>query len=168
MIQKIPLREYQRGLLFRIANPEVGQAASTLGMLIGNERWLVDLADVAAVVPVPPIAKAPLTHAWFAGVANIRGTLHSIIDFSGFLGGEPVTLDDQTRLVLIGEKYRMNCGLLVSRILGLNRDDQFRPDDGATPLPWTITQYKDKQANSWRRLDVRALIAHRDFLQVAL
>ena len=167
-MQKIPLREYQRGLLSRIANPETGQAASKLGMLIGNDRWLVDLVDVGGVVPVPPIAKAPLTHAWFAGVANIRGTLHSVVDFSRFLGGEPVTLDDQTRLVLIGEKYRMNCGLLVSRILGLNRDDQFQPDDGATPLPWTIAQYKDKQANSWRRLDVRALIAHPDFLQVAL
>jgi twitching motility protein PilI len=167
-MQKIPLREYQRGLLSRIANPETGQAATKLGMLIGNGRWLVDLADVGAVVTLPPIAKVPLTNAWFVGVANIRGTLHSIVDFSRFLGGDPATLDDQTRLVLLGEHYRINSGLLVSRILGLNRDDQIQLDDDATPLPWTIAQYNDTQGNCWRRLDVRALIAHPDFLQVAL
>jgi twitching motility protein PilI len=167
-MQKIPLREYQRGLLSRIANPATGQAATKLGMLIGNDRWLVDLADVGAVVAVPSIANVPLTNAWFAGVANIRGTLHSIVDFSRFLGGEPITLDDQTRLVLIGEHYRINSGLLVSRILGLHRDDQFQLEDNATPLPWTIAQYSDTQANRWRRLDVRALIAHPDFLQIAV
>jgi len=168
MIQKISLREYQRGLLSRIANPETGRAASRMGMMVGDDRWLVDLTDVGGVVPVPPMVEVPLTRPWFAGVANIRGTLHSVVDFARFLGGAPVALDDQTRLVLIGEKYRINSGLLVSRILGLNRDDQFQPDAGAAPMPWTIEQYTDKQAGRWRRLDVGALVAHPDFLQVVL
>ena len=167
-MEKIPLREYQLGLLSRIANPDAAHAASSLGMLVGSGRWLVDLADVREVVRVPPIVKAPLTRTWFAGVANIRGVLHSVVDFSTFLGGQPVVYDEETRLVLISDHYRMNSGLLVSRILGLNRDDQFQLDRGAPLLPWTSAQYKDNQANIWRRLDVRALVVHPDFLQVAI
>ena len=168
MTEKSSLREYQRNLSARLVNLDAGQAASKLGLRIGDDRWLVDLADAGEVIPVPHIAAVPLTHAWFAGVANIRGNLYSIIDFPAFLGGAPVTTDDQTRLLVIGERYRMNSGLLVNRILGLYRDDQLQPDDNAVLSPWTAAQYTDKQANRWKHLNVCELVAHPDFLQIGI
>ncbi len=71
-------------------------AASKLGLQVGDDRWLVDLADAGEVIPVPPITAVPLTRPWFAGVANIRGNLYSVVDFAAFLGGAPVTFTDQT------------------------------------------------------------------------
>jgi len=168
MTGNISLREYQRSLSARLVNLETGQAASRLGLQVGSDRWLVDLADAGEIIPVPPITAVPLTRAWFAGVANIRGNLYSIIDFSAFLGGAPVTATDQTRLLLIGEKYRMNSGLLVDRVLGLYRDDQLQPADAALRSPWVAAQYTDRQANVWKQLDVSELAAHPDFLQVGI
>jgi twitching motility protein PilI len=168
MARKLSLQEYQRGFLARIARSEAGQAASKMGLLIGDDRWLVDLADAGGVVPVPPVATVPLTQTWFAGVANIRGNLYSVVDLAGFLGGAPITLNNQSRLLLISPRYRMNSGLLVSRMLGLYRDDQLQPDDGTAPSPWTMAHYKDRQANSWKQLNVRELVAHPDFFRVVL
>lgn len=168
MTEKISLREYQRNLSARLVNLEAGQAASKLGLQVGKDRWLIDLADAGEVIPVPLIAAVPLTQSWFAGVANIRGKLYSIIDFPAFLGGAPVTITDQTRLLLIGDRYRMNSGLLVDRVLGLYRDDQLQADDNAAALPWIAAQYTDNQSNGWKQLSVRELVAHSDFLQVGI
>ncbi|HSN41199.1 MAG TPA: chemotaxis protein CheW [Burkholderiales bacterium] len=167
MAGKASLHEYQRNLSARLANLEAGRAASRLGLQVGVDRWLVDLDDAGEVIPVPPITAVPLTRAWFAGVANIRGTLYSVIDFPAFLGGAPAAATDQARLLLIGEKYRMNSGLLIDRVLGLYRDEQLQRDD-ATPSPWTAAQYIDKQNNRWKQLNVRELVAHSDFLQVGI
>ena len=162
------LREYQRNLSARLVNLETGQTASRLGLLVGKDRWLIDLADAGEIVPVPPITTVPLTRAWFAGVANIRGNLYSIIDFPAFLGAAPVTTTDQTRLLLMSEKYRMNSGLLIDRVLGLYRDDQLEPAELPLQSPWATAHFKDGDANVWTQLNVSELAAHPEFLQVGI
>ena len=39
---------------------------------------------------MPATVPVPLTHSWFRGVANVRGNLYSVVDFSAFQGGEPI------------------------------------------------------------------------------
>lgn len=168
MAEKTSLREYQRNLLSRLVDLKTDQAASRLGLQVGDGRWLVDLTDAGEVIPVPPITAVPLTHTWFAGVANIRGNLYSVIDFPAFLGNTPVTITDRARLLLIGERHRMNSGLLIDGVLGLYRDEQLQSDNDATPSPWTAAQYMDRQHNTWKQLNVRELAAHPDFLQVGI
>ncbi len=168
MSDKPSLREYQRDLSSRLANLEASQPASKLGLQVGSERWLIDLTDAGEVIPVPPIAAVPLTRAWFSGVANIRGNLFSIIDFPAFLGGAPLAATDQTRLLLIAEKYRMNSGLLVNGVLGLYREDQLRAGNNTATAQWSKAEYLDSQGNKWKQLDVPGLVAHADFLQVGV
>ena len=62
--------------------------------------------------------QVPLSQPWFAGVANVRGNLYSVADFSAFCGGEPVSVSAEKRLVLAHPKFMVNSGLLVSRLLG--------------------------------------------------
>ena len=58
----------------------------------------------------------------FAGIANIRGNLHAVTDFSVFRGGAPTPQNANARLLLIGAKHGANAALLVSRrTLPLNR-----------------------------------------------
>jgi twitching motility protein PilI len=168
MADKLSLREYQRDLSSRLLNLEAGQSASKLGLQVGAERWLIDLADAGEVITVPPIAAVPLTHAWFLGVASIRGNLYSIIDFPAFLGGAPLVTTDQTRLLLIAEKYRMNSGLLINGVLGLYREDQLRAENDMAKSQWSTAEYIDTQGNKWKQLDVRGLVANPDFLQVGV
>lgn len=165
------MRDYQRSLAARLINPGAGSAVSRLGLEIGAERWLVDLADAGEVMPVPPVASVPLTRPWYAGVTNIRGNLYSVVDFPAFLGGA-ATIGDQTRLVLVGAKYRINCGLLVNRVLGLFRKEQLRPCPSSSPgsaaAPWTATEFSDDGGARWKQLDMRQLVTHLDFLRVGI
>lgn len=167
MTAKTSLRDYQRQLSERLANPKGRESVSNLGLRAGGTSWLVDLADAGEVVPVPAMLPVPLTHAWFRGVANIRGTLHCVVDFAAFLGRDPVAVDQRARLLLIAERYRVNSALLVEGVLGLYREDDFVsvPD---TAGRWSSGDSRDRQGNVWKRLDLTGLTAHPEFLHVGL
>jgi branched-chain amino acid transport system substrate-binding protein len=104
------LREYQRELAERLRSAEAGRSASKLGLQAGGGNWLVDLGDAGEVIPVKPITPVPLTQPWFRGVTNIRGNLFSVVDFGAYLGGAPVAIGDQSRLVILGERFRTSAG----------------------------------------------------------
>ncbi len=164
---KTSLREYQRQLSARLANPEGRETISKLGIRSGGSSWLIDLADAGEVIPVPAMLAVPLTHPWFRGVTNVRGSLYCVLDFSAFLGHEPMVVDQRSRLLLIAERYRVNSAFLVEAVLGLYREDDFvRVPDTATK--WSSCDCTDRQGNVWKRLDLPALTAHPEFLQVGL
>lgn len=168
MAEKPSLRDYQRTLSARLVNSAAGQSASKLGVQAGGSRWLIDLADTSEVIPAPRVFSVPLTRAWFLGVTNIRGNLYSVIDFRAFIEGVATTVTEDSRLLLIADKYRIYCGLLVERVLGLYRDEQLDVDSGAEASPWTATQFIDRQSQQWRHLGTQQLITHPDFLQVGI
>jgi twitching motility protein PilI len=124
MAARISLRDYQRELAERLRSAEVERATSKLGVRAGPENWLVDLAAAGEVIPVPAITPVPLARAWIRGVANIRGNLYCVVDFPAFLGGAPVSITDQSRLLLIGERLRTGAALLIDRSLGLRKAAQ--------------------------------------------
>jgi len=166
---RISLRDYQRELVARLQSAASGGAASRLGLQVGAEAWLVDLADAGELIPVPRIAPVPLTRPWFRGAANIRGNLYSVVDFPAFLGGKAVAPGEQARLLLLGERFRMSCGLLVDRSLGLHGAGQLQPraaPSGAA-APWLKAEYSDKDGRLWKQLDVGRLVQDPAFLGVA-
>jgi twitching motility protein PilI len=169
MAVRTSLRDYQRELAERLRNAASGgRAASKLGVQVGAEAWLVDLADAGEVIPVPPITPVPLARPWFRGVANIRGKLYCVVDFPAFLGGAAVTPGEQTRLLLLGERFRMGSALLVDRLLGLRGAEQLqaRPAAGAG-MPWLKAEYRDSDGRQWKELDVAKLVQAPAFLEVA-
>ena len=151
--------------------------------LPGGCRWLVNLAESGEVLPVPTLTSVPLTQPWFAGVANIRGTLFSIVDFALWRGGEPTPRTAQTRLLLMGAREGLRSALLVQRAWGLRaRDDlhvvekalphgEFKSSlqDGAAQTPvWQGLRLQDTSTSMcWTCLDIAALLATSDFLDVA-
>lgn len=164
---KTSLREYQRNLSARLANQESRQTISKLGIRAGGSCWLVDLADAGEVIPVPAMLPVPLMRPWLRGVANVRGVLYCVIDFSAFIGRETAPADQRSRLLLIGDRYRVNAGLLVEAVLGLYRDEDFVNGPGST-AKWCKADYKDRQGTVWKQLDMSALAAHPEFLQVGI
>lgn len=169
MSEKSSLREYQRNLSARLVNFEAGRAVSKLGLQIGKAGWLVDLSDAAEVIPVPLIAPVPLTRAWFAGLANIRGNLYSVVDFPAFLGAAPSEPTEQSRLLLIHGKYRVSTALLVDRVLGMHGSEQLQHKRDADKMaPWVKAEYTDSSGKAWHELDVAQLVQHADFLNVGI
>ena len=167
MPEPTSLRDYQRGLSAQLADLHTLRSASKLGIVAGNCHWLVDLVDTGEVIPVPTIAPVPLTRGWYTGVANVRGNLYSVIDFSAFLGGAPAVRSESSRLLLISDKYRVGCALLIDAIVGLRNPQLFvRTTDAADAAPWVEAHYVDRDKTVWVELAVAQLVQHPDFLDI--
>jgi twitching motility protein PilI len=167
MTKKISLREFQEHLAARLAGADQRSAAGLLGILAGADYWLLDLSDSGEIVPLTPLTTVPLTKPWFAGIANIRGKLYSVVDFSAFQGKEATPQNSSARLLLIGTRYGNNAALLVTRMLGLRSVDTLTlaPDD-SNARSWARQSYTDDHQQLWKKLNVRALLEDDDFMNV--
>lgn len=180
MAKRISLREFQQGLSERLVSARRGEGAQALlGIesgsddLPGGSHWLIDLADSGEVTPLPPLTPAPLTQAWFAGIANIRGVLYGVVDFSAWRGGAPTPRNAQSRLLLVGARHGVNSALLVRRALGLRPQMQMH-GTGETKVgagetaPWLGGRFKDPQEQIWTQLRIPALLSDPGYLDIAL
>ena len=171
MARRTGLREFQLSVAERLRTASTRTALSSkLGFQVGADNWFVALHQVSEVIPVPATVGVPLTHSWFRGVANVRGNLYSVTDFSAFLGGEPTAAGEQARLLLINERFRSGAALLVDRSLGLRDPGELEPrgDAGASQPPFVRAVFADGQGKLWKELDVAALIQDQGFLEASL
>lgn len=170
MRKKLSLREFQEYLAKRLTSAARGEVSSArLGVQSGAEQWLLSLTESGEIIPLPTLTPVPLTKPWFAGMANIRGSLYSVVDFSAFRGGEPTPMNANTRLVLIGTRFGVNSAILVNRMLGLKAAEGFTPVDMPGERPaWIDEILVDQEERRWRRLNVPALLADPEFMQIGL
>lgn len=166
MSRRVSLREFQENLVRRLAEAHDTDRRTLLAVEAVHEHWLVDLTDTGEILPVPALAPVPLTRGWFRGIANVRGTLYGVVDFSVFHSGNPVTPSGFARLLLLHARHGTNSALLFSRTTGLRSPDEFDADDGPPDeRPWVAGRFRDVQERVWLHLDVAALINHRNFLE---
>ncbi len=181
MAERISLREFQQNLSDRLVSAQRGEGElSLLGVesgsddLPGGSHWLIDLADSGEVVPLPTLTLAPLTKPWFAGIANIRGVLYSVVDFSAWRGGSATPCNTHSRLLLIGAAHGINTALLVRRALGLRPLKQMHAEAtadehvSAETASWQGGRFIDAQNLSWTQLRIPALLADPEYLDIAL
>ncbi|MEF8698523.1 MAG: chemotaxis protein CheW [Candidatus Accumulibacter sp. UW26] len=167
MTKKIRLHEFQSYLATRLAGTSNQTSAGLLGIQAGADYWLVDLADSGEIVPLTPLTKVPLTRPWFAGIANIRGNLYSVVDLSAFVGKEATPQNSSSRLLLIGTRHGSNAALLVSRMIGLRNVDALTPEAVVPEAPaWAPVTYTDNEGRRWRKLKVRELLADEAFMDI--
>jgi twitching motility protein PilI len=168
MTKRISLREFQENLAERLQSARQGAARrALLGIASGGDHWLLDLSDSGEVVPLPALTLVPLTKPWFSGIANIRGTLYSVADFSAFRGGEPTRRNANARLLLVGARYGSNSALLIDRTLGLRNMDDLEPvRTSGNTAPWVGGVYQDAQGHHWTQLDLQKLLTDPAFLDV--
>ena len=168
--KKISLREFQESLVQRLTSARAGQTSrALLGVQAGRDYWLLDLADSGEILPLPPFTSVPLTRPCFCGIANIRGSLYGVVDFSAFQGGEPTPQNADSRLLMVGGRLGINSALLINRTLGLRNIEQMEPRAADTDArPWVGEQYADPQGNVWKRLNLKNLLGQPDFLEIGL
>ena len=168
MARRTGLREFQLSVAERLRNAGSRSAlASRLGFQVAGDNWFVPLHQVSEVIPVPQAVAVPLTHSWFRGVANVRGNLYSMVDFSAFQGGEPIPSGMERRVILVSERLVGGAGLLVSRMLGLRNPEQFNAAaKPANAPPWVGAAFTDAGGTRWLELDLPALVREQRFLEV--
>ena len=168
---KLDLRTFQQELASRLATKTAAQVASSrLGLDCGGDRWLIRLQDAGEVVTLPEIVPVPLTRPWYLGVANIRGNLYSVVDFSRFLARETPPSGGQARLVLFGPRVgEMNAGLVVHRVLGLRNIAELAPAAPPQDAPaWYAQRWMDGDGHAWQEIDLALLAREPAFLQVGI
>jgi twitching motility protein PilI len=166
------LREFQTQLVERMqaAKTGVDTRVSQLGVMIGQQRWLLNLQEAGEIVSVGAITNVPLTHDWFLGLSNIRGNLISVIDFARFQGQAPTIIDKESRIVAFAPSLSFNCGLLVSRVLGLRNiaDMEVQPTPEANATQWSSQHYVDRDQQVWNELNLSLVVQDPLFLHVGL
>jgi twitching motility protein PilI len=168
-MSRVNLRDYQLSLMDSLQKAgATDSGASMLSAAAGETNWVMPLAGAGEVLPVPELTPVPLTRSWFRGLANVRGNLFGIVDFASFLGGAPSPIRPSSRLILVGERYGVNCGLLLDRMLGLKKTEQLSPTDNPDPPPWLVARYLDDDGNLWNELSARELLQHPSFLQIGI
>jgi twitching motility protein PilI len=168
---RVNLRVFQQELAARLEAKTAAQVgAARLGLVSGNQHWLVRLGDASEVLTVPTLAHVPLTKPWYVGLANIRGSLFSVIDFASFMGMEPTSTGFASRLLLLGQRFsELRAGLLVQQVLGLRILGEMqtagRPDGS---LEWVGQSWRDTAGMLWQELDLPRLAQDPRFLTVGL
>jgi twitching motility protein PilI len=168
MARRTGLREFQLSVAERIRTAGSRTSISSkLGFQVGADNWFVALHQVNEVIPVPTVVPVPLTQSWFRGVANIRGNLYSMLDFSAFQGGDPIGAGMERRVILISDRLVGSAGILVSRMLGLRNPEQFNAAQRPADAPhWVSGVFTDAGGSRWLELDLPALVREPRFLEV--
>lgn len=170
MAKRISLRQFQQGLVERLSSAQRGEATrALLGIQAGPEYWLIELPDTGEIVPLKGLTTVPLTHSWFRGLANIRGSLFTIVDFSAFEGFEPTPITPDSRLLMANSRFGYSSALLVNRTLGLRNLEHLEKRPVAFGMSdWVGGHYLDNQGQLWKKLLIRELFSDPDFLEVGL
>jgi twitching motility protein PilI len=164
--RQISLREFQQGLAQRLREAQTeAEPTSRLSVQAGG-NWLLKLDDAGEMLALPEISGVPLTRPWYLGLANIRGVLSSVVDFSAFAGGEATVRTPECRLLLIAERFQSFSGLVISKMLGLKSVQTMQPLEEKVGKPWIAGAFRDDEGRIWHELNIGALVAHEDFLHV--
>lgn len=162
MSRRRNLRQFQQDLNDRMqAKGQATERVSALGIQIGAGLWLVEMSDISEVLHIPPLTTVPLTRPWYCGVANVRGSLYSVVDMAQFTGQDATPHDAQSRVLLVAQKFACNAGLLVNRVLGLRNNRTWRRSEAEGRV-----LYEDSYGQVWRQLDIPKLLRQPEFLHI--
>jgi len=176
MANKQALRELQTRLAERMqAARTQPRGQSWLAVECRGHGLLLPLEQAGEIFSLGPLLPVPHTQPWFAGVANLRGGLHGVVDLARFLGMPDSATDtsrEQARLVAFGATLGLNAALLVDRLAGLRGIDQMRSEvdhgdesDALRPS-FASSRWHDSDGRNWQALDLIALARDVRFLSI--
>lgn len=165
------MRDFQTHLVDRMHAARSGGDAhvNQLAVVIGGSRFLLDLTQAGEITTIGAVTRVPLTADWFLGLSNLRGNLIGIIDLARFQGLDATVIDKDSRIVAFAPALGFNCGLLVSRVLGLRNIAGMtlkNPAPDADNPPWLARHHVDFEAQEWTELDLSLITQDSRFLHV--
>jgi purine-binding chemotaxis protein CheW len=108
---------------------------SLLFLVLGEERYGVDVSAVLGVEAMPELTPIPGAPPPWIGVVNIRGTLVPVLDTHSYMGQRTDdSTSEEARVVLVSDS-QMTVGLLVDDVADVGNVpiDEIRPALGGGP-----------------------------------
>ena len=156
------------------AEMETTQATGIVGRLalqLGAWNLLLLMQDITEIIPVPQVSRVPGVKPWLLGIANLRGTVISIIDLHQYLGGKPSTITPSSRVVVVSSG-EWEYGLLINGVIGMrhfgpeNRVPNFDTID-AKLRPFLAEAFNG-EGKVWLAFSVNRLLNEPGFLNAAI
>ncbi len=176
MDKKQKLRELQTRLaakLQAVRSGDVASAAAWLAVDAGGGKYLFPLSQAGEIFPSSPIQKVAHTQVWYLGVANMRGALFGVVDFSHFAEGVRTGARNElarsdTRFVTLNGSLEVNCALFVDRIEGLRSTESFSEsqDPKAGSPEFYGHTYVDMNGLLWQEINLQVLAQQTNFLNI--
>jgi twitching motility protein PilI len=150
---------------------EIFSEWSGIAFRVGGNNLLAPLDEVVEILDMPKLARVPLAQPWVRGIANIRGNLLPVVDFSGLLGGEVASLTEKTRVLVI-DYDGIYSGLVVDEVYGLKHFMEGElagdaPEVDGFLLPFIRNVYR-RDGRVWHEFSMFVLADTPQFLKTAV
>ncbi|MDX1605566.1 MAG: chemotaxis protein CheW [Candidatus Competibacterales bacterium] len=141
-----------------------------LAFRVCDRYFMAALGDVGEIVPVPPLTRVPGVRSWLLGIANLRGTILTVVDLNDFISDQPTV---RTRscgvLVVTGGGWRY--GLLVDEVIGMRHPNQAAasvPGDLPAELRPYVSGSFTSDGREWLLFRFAGILDNERFLDAAL
>lgn len=166
----------RRALGHRAEAPEV-QTGPALwrGLCFGvaGVETVASISEIAEILVPPTLTYVPGARPWLRGIANLRGTLLTVVDIGHFLFGSATPFDDRNRVLVVRQRASAATGLLVDAVLGQRGFEEsaaVAADEVVDPrlLPYVPYAYGDAAGEQyWPVLSLPTLLRAQMFLDAA-
>lgn len=97
---------------------EIRRTWSGIGFRVGETFLVSAIDEVSEILTYPALTSVPSSQSWIRGIANVRGILLPIMDFTGVIDGRASKLDRKSRVLVI-QQEDVNTGLVVDEVFGM-------------------------------------------------
>jgi purine-binding chemotaxis protein CheW len=108
----------ERAAVLARSSEDDAETEETTGMVIlvvGDERYAVEVQDVQEIEPLGKVTPIPGTPAFWTGVVNLRGSMFAVLDVERYLG-LPASQDAENPKVAVVSRAGLSVGLLVDDV----------------------------------------------------
>lgn len=149
---------------------EIFSEWSGIAFRAGNNSLLASLDEVVEILEMPRLTCVPHAQPWVRGIANIRGNLLPVVDFSGFFSGKETRASEKARVIVI-DYNGIYSGLMVDEVYGLkhfmeNEHTDSLPEVESCFLPYVKNSYL-RHGKVWYEFSLLALAETPRFLLAA-
>lgn len=157
-VTHLDIKSIQKSILEDIDVSNVSMDAF-VGMKVGNEGWLVDLAFLSEVAMPPSISKPGRCPKWVLGIGGFHGEVFSLIDMEQILTGSGITNVRQSWLTLFNRKVEGNMALLWPTMVGLVSKSELNIIESNSLPRFCRQMWCAEDHFLWKELDIDALIS---------
>lgn len=129
-----------------------------VGVKVGNEGWLVDLAFLTEVTMPPKITQPGRCPKWVLGVGGFHGEIFTLLDMDYILSGHIISNHKQSWLTLFNKKVEGNVGLMWTNMIGLFSKSELTSFDAHDLPKFCSKVWKDNNNVFWKELSVDELM----------
>lgn len=153
-------------------NDENGPAHEWSGVTfaLGESRLACNIDRINEILPVPASTPVPGAKPWIIGLANVRGSLLTIVDLLWYLTGVRSPVTQRTRL-LATQLHKAPIGLIIDEVFGQRH---FRDSDAViaqlsedSTLHKVVSKQHSFGTETWQELDLEKLFNTAEFLNGA-